>query len=81
MGIDRNVSVAGSQRCSELSAASKPSQAATLPFEVSARCTGTIGHVCGAAKLPIASAPGSGGGAGVPAHHRLAHVGADLGRA
>ena len=66
MGMPRNVSVAGFQRRSELSAASKPSHAATWPFEVSARWTGTIGHGLGAAKLPIASAPGSAGGAGVP---------------
>ena len=33
------------------------------------------------AKLPIASGPGSGGGAGVPGDDRAAHVVADLGGA
>ena len=66
VGTASNSPVHGSQVCSELSAASKPSQAATLPSDVRARCTGVIGHDCGAAKRPIAAAESSTGGRGVP---------------
>ena len=76
----RNVSVAGFHSRSESRAASKPSQAATCPFEVSAMCTGTIGQAFGAAKLPITSAPGSGGGAGVPGTTGWPMSAAELGR-
>ena len=44
-------------------------------------CTGHDRPGVGRAKLPITSAPGSAGGAGVPGTTGPAHVGADLGRA
>ena len=65
--MSSNWPVHGFQVCSELTAASKPSHAATRPSASVARWTGVIGHACGAANLPIAVRSVSVGGAGVPA--------------
>ena len=59
-GTGSNVLVAGSQTRSEFTAASKPSQTATLPFDSIAMCTGTSGHVVGGANWPVRSGPDGG---------------------